>query len=43
MESATSIILAIATFVIGLTLLSIYTAFGPPGKKLGDPFEEHED
>ncbi|AGY57307.1 photosystem II reaction center protein PsbN [Gloeobacter kilaueensis] len=37
-------------FVVGIlvalvlvTALSIYTAFGPPSKKLADPFEMHED
>jgi PsbN protein len=43
MENATSISLTIAAFVICLTALSIYTAFGPPNKKLSDPYEDHED
>ncbi|MFN3926055.1 MAG: photosystem II reaction center protein PsbN [Pseudanabaenaceae cyanobacterium] len=40
---ALSIALAIGAFVICLTLVSIYTAFGPPAKQLSDPFEDHED
>lgn len=36
------------TFFLGFLLLSatgysIYVSFGPPSKKLRDPFEEHED
>jgi PsbN protein len=42
-NNALSITLAIAAFTIGLTAISIYTAFGPPNKKLSDPFEDHED
>jgi PsbN protein len=42
-SSATSIALTVSLFVITLTLLSIYTAFGPPAKQLSDPFEDHED
>lgn len=40
---AISIALTIGALVICLTLLSIYTAFGPPAKQLSDPFEDHED
>ncbi|MCS6959851.1 MAG: photosystem II reaction center protein PsbN [Pseudanabaenaceae cyanobacterium SKYGB_i_bin29] len=43
MASATSIALTLAAFVICLTGLAIYTAFGPPSKTLSDPFEDHED
>jgi PsbN protein len=44
MESnATSIGLTIAAFLICITGLSIYTAFGTPNQKLSDPFEDHED
>jgi hypothetical protein len=36
-----------ATFItctlIGITIYSIYTGFGPNSKNLRDPFEEHED
>ncbi|MCA1903540.1 MAG: photosystem II reaction center protein PsbN [Cyanobacteria bacterium M5B4] len=43
MGNATSIALTLAAFVVCLTGLSIYTAFGPPNKQLGDPYEDHED
>jgi len=43
MEPATVVTISIAVVVIGITGFSIYTAFGPPSKKLSDPFEDHED
>lgn len=43
MEPATVLSIAIATFFVAITGVSIYTAFGPPSKELGDPFEDHED
>jgi PsbN protein len=43
METATIIGISLAAFVIGITGLSIYTAFGPPSADLSDPFEDHED
>ncbi|AFY70237.1 Protein psbN [Thalassoporum mexicanum PCC 7367] len=43
MENATSLILTIATIVVCITALAIYTSFGPPNKELADPFEDHED
>ena len=30
-------------FLIVTTIFSVYVGFGPPSKKLRDPFEEHED
>nr|BBD21618.1 photosystem II protein N [Poropsis sp. ID1_4] len=30
-------------FLLSITGYSIYLGFGPPSKKLRDPFEEHED
>ena len=33
----------IASLTIGVTLLTIYSSFGPASKNLRDPFEEHED
>jgi PsbN protein len=42
-NGALSITVAIAAFTICLTAISIYTAFGPPNKTLGDPFDDHED
>ena len=43
LDSATVLIISVATIVGGFTLFAIYTAFGPPGKQLSDPFEDHED
>jgi PsbN protein len=43
METATMIGIGLAVVVIGITGLSIYTAFGPPSANLSDPFEDHED
>lgn len=43
MEPATVLSISVGAFVIIITAVSIYTAFGPPGKQLSDPFEDHED
>ena len=43
LEPATAMIIAIGAFVLGITVLSIYTSFGPPSRELSDPFEDHED
>ncbi|MBW4515190.1 MAG: photosystem II reaction center protein PsbN [Timaviella obliquedivisa GSE-PSE-MK23-08B] len=43
METATVISITIGAFLVGITGLSVYTAFGPPSKSLDDPFEDHED
>lgn len=45
MESSpeTNFIIGIAVIVIALTAFAIYTAFGPPGKELADPFDDHDD
>ena len=44
MESTTLMFaVGLGAIVIGLTGFSVYTAFGPPSKKLADPFDEHED
>lgn len=43
MEPATVLSICIGAAVIAITGFSIYTAFGPPSKELGDPFEDHED
>lgn len=43
MEPATVLSISVGAVVIVMTVLSIYTAFGPPSKQLADPFEEHED
>jgi PsbN protein len=29
--------------LLSVTGYSVYVSFGPPSKKLRDPFEEHED
>lgn len=33
----------IASLTIGLTLLTVYSSFGPGSKNLIDPFEEDDD
>ena len=43
METATVLIIFIASLLIGLTGYSVYTAFGPVSKELRDPFDDHED
>ena len=43
METATVLIIFIASLLIGLTGYSVYTAFGPGSKELRDPFDDHED
>ncbi|MEM8504143.1 MAG: photosystem II reaction center protein PsbN [Cyanobacteria bacterium P01_D01_bin.1] len=43
LDSATVLIVSVATIVFGFTAFAVYTAFGPPAKELGDPFEDHED
>ncbi|MDJ0702996.1 MAG: photosystem II reaction center protein PsbN [Leptolyngbyaceae cyanobacterium MO_188.B28] len=43
MQSTTFLIVSMATIVVAFTVLAVYTAFGPPSRELGDPFEDHED
>lgn len=43
METATVLIIFIASLLFGVTGYSMYTAFGPGSKDLRDPFEDHED
>ena len=43
METATIIVIFVSSLLLGITIYSVYTAFGPPSKNLRDPFEEHED
>jgi PsbN protein len=43
MEPATVLSISVGVFLVAITGLSIYTAFGPPAKELSDPFEDHED
>ena len=41
METATVLIIFIASLLLGVTGYSMYTAFGPGAKDLRDPFEDH--
>jgi PsbN protein len=41
--TSTSPALSVALAVLALTGFGIYTAFGPPSKRLTDPFDDHED
>jgi PsbN protein len=34
---------AVLAVLLALTGFGIYTAFGPPSKRLTDPFDDHED
>ena len=43
METAIVLSLFISSLLLGITVYSIYTAFGPISKNLRDPFEEHEE
>ena len=43
LDSATVLIVSVATIVFAFTAYAFYTAFGPPAKELSDPFEDHED
>nr|YP_010386033.1 photosystem II protein N [Pterothamnion plumula]UPO65103.1 photosystem II protein N [Pterothamnion plumula] len=43
METATVLSIFISSLLFGITVYSIYTAFGPIAKQLRDPFEEHEE
>ena len=40
---ALSVAIAVLAVLLGLTGFGVYTAFGPPSKKLDDPFDDHED
>nr|YP_010337453.1 photosystem II protein N [Pulvinaster venetus]UNJ17038.1 photosystem II protein N [Pulvinaster venetus] len=43
METATVLSIFISSLLLGITVYSIYTSFGPTANILRDPFEEHED
>lgn len=43
MTPALSLGITFLAVLVALTGLSIYTSFGPPSKKLTDPFDDHED
>lgn len=40
---ALSVSIALLTALLGLTGFGVYTAFGPPSKRLDDPFDDHDD
>ena len=42
-NSALFLTLLLSCLLLSITSYSIYMGFGPPAKKLRDPFEEHED
>ncbi|MDJ0675122.1 MAG: photosystem II reaction center protein PsbN [Calothrix sp. MO_167.B42] len=43
MEPATVLSISVCAVLIVITVMSIYTSFGPPSKELNDPFDDHED
>ena len=43
METASILIIFIASLLVGVTGYSVYSSFGSAAKNLRDPFEEHED
>jgi PsbN protein len=40
---ALSVAIAVLAVLLGLTGFGIYQAFGPPSRRLSDPFDDHED
>lgn len=40
---ALSIALTVLAVLLALTGFGLYTAFGPPARKLSDPFDDHDD
>jgi len=40
---ALSVALAVLAVLLALTGFGVYTAFGPPSRKLTDPFDDHDD
>jgi len=40
---ALSVAITLVTVLLALTGFGVYTAFGPPSKRLTDPFVDHED
>lgn len=40
---ALSVALAVLAVLLALTGFGIYTAFGPPSRRLTDPFDDHDD
>jgi PsbN protein len=40
---AFSVAITVLVVLLALTGFGIYTAFGPPAKRLSDPFDDHDD
>jgi PsbN protein len=40
---ALSVALTLVAVLLALTGFGVYTAFGPPSKRLTDPFDDHDD
>ena len=40
---ALSVAITVLVVLLALTGFGIYTAFGPPSKRLSDPFDDHDD
>jgi PsbN protein len=40
---ALTVAIAVLAVLLGLTGFGVYTAFGPPSKRLDDPFDDHDD
>jgi PsbN protein len=40
---ALSVAITLVTVLLALTGFGVYTAFGPPSKRLTDPFDDHDD
>jgi PsbN protein len=43
MDTATVLSISICAAIVAMTGYGIYVSFGPPGKQLRDPFDEHDD
>lgn len=43
MDTASILVIFMANLLMGITVYSVYSAFGPNAQNLRDPFEEHED
>lgn len=40
---ALSVAITVLVVLLALTGFGVYTAFGPPSKRLSDPFDDHDD
>jgi hypothetical protein len=43
MDSAFFFPFFLLSLLISMTIYSVFVGFGPPSKRLRDPFQEHED